>query len=429
MAAEDDFWDYSSELALVRKFAHSRGGSAWAYLGAIMARAVTAIPYNVVMPGSIGGRVSTGLYVALVGDPGQGKGTSTAGSEELMPCDIHVAKLGSGEGIIHQYAWRDKGDDEIQWYKRSILFESSEAETLRALANRKDATLMGEVRSAWMSEAIGFGYSDVRKRLILPKLSYRLSVLATFTPSLGNFLLDGIAEGTPQRFLFLPVNDQNIPDRKDRRDVSDQLSLRTPDVDECDVVDVKVPRWIRDDMIDAHTEKSRRDFGTLSDEEMLETHSNLLRLKVAFALGIILNPHRRDYRVTADDWDLADYVMGKHRETRDKLMTAAEAVAHKRDKKEGRSLGVRYAASDEQRRVGPVADAIVIVLAKEKKTSKNDGWLPGGKLRSRMTPSRRDKEIFDAAIAMLEHSGRVETKPTILSANNRILGLQHRLIR
>ncbi|HWI68638.1 MAG TPA: hypothetical protein VNS88_09685 [Nitrospiraceae bacterium] len=423
MANEDDFWDYSSELALVRKFAHSKGGSPWAYLGAIMARAVTMIPYNVVMPGSIGGRVSTGLYVALVGDPGQGKGTSTSGSEELMPCDIHIAKLGSGEGIIHQYAWRDKGDDEVQWYKRSILFESSEAETMKALANRRDATLMGEVRSAWMSEAIGFGYSDVRKRLILPKLSYRLSVLATFTPSLGSFLLDGIAEGTPQRFLFLPVNDPNIPDRKDRRDVTDQIILRLPSVDENEIVDVKVPKWIRDDMIDAHTDKSRRDFGTMTDEEMLETHSNLLRLKVAFALGIILNSHRRDYRVTADDWDLSDYVMGKHRETRDKLMTAAEAVANKKDKKEGKSLGVRYAASDEIRKVRPVEDRIMEILAKAKR-AKSDGWVTGGKLRAVMSP--RQREVFDGAISALESQGRIESEDTIVTINNHVKGRRHR---
>jgi hypothetical protein len=347
-----------------------------------------------------------------------------------MPCDITTAKLGSGEGITHQFAYREKGEDELQWKQRSILFESSEAETIKALATRNSSTLMGEIRSAWMGEPIGFGYSDARKRLILPRMSYRLSVLASFTPSMGDVLLDGIAEGTPQRFLFLPVHDPHLPDEESvRNPVSKQIKLVLPKVHEDELVTVRVPGWVSRGLRDTHRDKVRREMGSLTDEELLDTHIGLVQLKVAFALGIILNPHRDKYVIASDDWDLAGVVMEKSRETRARLLATAEAARHKKDKREGKSLGVRFAASDEQRKIGPVADAIVVVLSKHKKRNGGDGWLAGGKLRSSMTPSRRDKDLFEAALVMLEDSGRVETKPAIISANQRNLGFKHRLIR
>lgn len=424
MSAEDDFWEYSFELSLIRKIAHWNVGSPWAYLGACMARAATAVPYNVVLPPTIGAEVSTGMYVALVGDPGHGKGSSDSAANRLMPCDIATAKLGSGEGITHQYAYRERGDDELQWRQRSVLFESSEAETMRALSTRTSSTLMGEVRSAWMGEPIGFGYSNVQKRMILPRLSYRLSILASFTPSMGDVLLDGIAEGTPQRFLFLPVHDPNMPDEEDmKRPKDDQIILKLPKVDDDELVEVRVPGWISRKLRDDHRSKVRREIGTMTDEELLDTHINLVQLKVAFAIGIILNAHRDKYVVSSDDWDLAGYVMEKSQETRTKLIAAAEVARHSKDKKEGRSLGVRYAASDEMRKVGPATDRIMAILLKAKK-GKSDGWVGGGKLRSGMNSAQR--EVFDIAIVDLENKGKVESADTIVTINNTVLGRRYR---
>jgi hypothetical protein len=424
MSAYDDFWEYSYELSLIRDFAHSRVGSPWAYLGAIMARAVTAIPYNVVLPASIGRRVSTGLYVALVGDAGQGKGSSDGAAEDLMPFRVHTARLGSGEGIAHQYAYRDK-DRTFHWRDhRSILFESSEAETLKALATRNSSTLWGEVRSAWMGEGIGFGYSDFRKSLPLEALGYRMSILASFTPSMGDVLLDGIAEGTPQRFLFLPVNDPDLPDEDDTEDVREHIDLNVIDVDEGKPISVKVPGFITGTIRDSHREKVRREFGSIDENELLDTHINLVRLKVAFAIGII-HPHRKDYRITRDDWELSGYVMDKSRETRDKLIAAAEAARDVKDKKEGKSLGKRYAASDEVRKIDPVAERIIKILRDAKK-SKHE-WVAGGKLRNAMSPAQRGS--FDEAAALLERTGRIESQPTIITVNNRVLGVRFRLLK
>ncbi len=428
MAAEDDFWEYSEEMSLIRKIAHWNVGSPWAYLGACMARAVTAVPYNVVLPPTIGSEVSTGLYVALVGDPGHGKGSSDSASTRLMPCDIATAKLGSGEGITHQYAYREKGEDELQWKQRSVLFESSEAETLRALASRNSSTLMGEVRSAWMGEPIGFGYSDIRKRMVLPRLSYRLSVLASFTPSMGDVLLDGIAEGTPQRFLFLPVHDPHLPEEDDvRHPVDKQINLVLPTVDEDELVKVSVPGWVSRNLRDTHREKVRRKMGSLTDDELLDTHMGLVRLKVAFALGVILNPHRHKYVIASDDWELAGEVMKKSRETRDDLLTAADDARRKKDKKEGQSLGVRYAASDEVRKLGPVVERIVAILIDGEKKGKKDG-MSGGNIRNVMSPAQR--KLFDEAMEMLISSNRVESHDSIVgytATGKRTLALRFRL--
>jgi len=370
------------------------------------------------------------MYVAMTGDSGQGKNSSSSASRTLMPCDIHVAKLGSGEGIVHQYAWRERGSDELQWYKRSILFESGEAETLQALITRTSSTLAGEIRSAWMGEAIGFGYSDVRKRLVLPERSYRMSLLSYFTPSMGNVLLDGIAEGTPQRFLFLPIEDPDLPDEDDVREPRRQLDINLPSVDEDALIEVKVPGWIRRQIRDDHRVKVRRRAGSLSDAELLDTHFNLVRLKVALALGIMFGSDRQDYRITRDDWDLSGFVMDKHRETREWLVAAAEAEGHKKDRKEGKSLGIRYAASDEVRKLGPVTDRIIAILTVAKKKGKNDGWMSGGNIRNLMSDAQR--KIFDEAMPVLISSGKVESKEEIVAktaSGTRPLTLRFRLVK
>jgi hypothetical protein len=240
---------------------------------------------------------------------------------------------------------------------------------------------------------------------------------------MGNVLLDGIAEGTPQRFLFLPVEDPDLPDEDDVREPRRQLDINLPSVDEDALIEIKVPGWIKRQIRDAHRDKVRRQAGVLSDEELLDTHFNLVRLKTAFALGIILGMPRQDYRITKDDWDLSGYVMDKHRETRDRLVASAEAEGHKKDRKAGKSLGVRYAASDEVRAIGPVENRIMEILMKAKK-SKNKGWITGGRLRAAMSP--RQREVFDTAISTLESQGKVEAEDTIVTINNHVKGRQYR---
>lgn len=411
MADYDDFWEYSEELSLVRKFAYYHIGSPWAYLGSIMARAVASVPYNVVLPAIIGDRVSSGLYVAVVGDPGHGKDSSGVASNRLMPCDAYTARLGSGEGITHQYAYTEKGSSELNWTQRSILFESSEAETLKALKDRNSSTLMGELRSAWMGQAIGFGYSDVRKRLMLPALSYRLSLIASFTPSMGDVILDGISEGTPQRFLFMPTHDAGLPDEDKVKKPRKQLMLNIPPVDENGYTEIAMPGWVGGELRDDQRSKVRREMGDMTDKELLDTHVNLVRLKVAFALGLMLNPHRRHYMISEDDWDLSEFVMDKSRETRDRLIEAAEIARHKKDKKEGKSLGVKFAASDELRKFGPVADRIVDILKVAKKKKKP--WMSGGNIRNLMSPAQR--KLFDEAMQYLVSSGRVQEQEQLVA--------------
>jgi hypothetical protein len=378
-----------------------------------MARAVTAVPYNVVIPDIIGNYVSTGIYIALVGDPGHGKGSSDGAAARLMPCDIYSSKLGSGEGITHQFAYRDKADGELQWRERSILFESSEAETMRALAGRKDTTLMGELRSAWMGESLGFAYSDVRKRLVLPSLSYRLSVLASFTPSVSDVLLDGVYEGTPQRFLYLPVSEPELPDEDAIKRPRTQLHLNVPPVSELDLVQVEVPSWVRYELREDHRAKVRREFGQMSEGELLDTHINLVRLKAAFALGLVTNPHRHDYYISEEDWELSGFVMNKSRETRNRMIEAAESARLSKNKKEGKDLGVRYEAADERRRLGPAMERIEVIL----RAARKDGnpIMSPGHIRQKMSPNQR--KLFDEAVQPLIRDGKVEEVKGVIATS------------
>jgi Bifunctional DNA primase/polymerase, N-terminal len=210
----EDFWTSRELLAHVRAFARARRASPWATLLGVLARVVAATPVNVVLPPLVGGEASLNLFGGLVGGPGSGKDAALAAAADaiVVPAGSFVeATPGSGEGLAHLFMRRVRGGG-VEPLADAVLLTASEVDTLKALADRHGATLLPELRKAWMGQPLGFAYAAAEKRLMLTAHSYRLCLLVGVQPARAAALLDDSDAGTPQRFLWMPATDPGAPD-------------------------------------------------------------------------------------------------------------------------------------------------------------------------------------------------------------------------
>src|SRR5690606_21688180 len=157
---EQEFWQAREHLGIIEAYARARMVAPWAVFGTVLARTIACIRPFWVIPPIVGGHASLNIFVGLVGRSGAGKGAaeSVAGEAVLLPQEVETRSPGSGEGILHAYAKRDK-EGEMEMLNESIMFSLPEIDSLGALGSRQGATLMPLIRSAWSGEQLGFTYA------------------------------------------------------------------------------------------------------------------------------------------------------------------------------------------------------------------------------------------------------------------------------
>lgn len=305
------FWASRPALGHVRDFARARRAGPWSTLGVVLARAVASVEPNVMLPPTVGGTVSLNLFVALVGRSGAGKGASEGAGRDAVRfvdfngCAIPLDELplGSGEGVARTY--RPAGtDDEEPNPRTRALFSVPEVDTLAALGARQGATLLPELRKLYMGEQLGFNNASKATRSVLAAHSYRASMLAGVQPAKAGPLLHDADGGTPQRFVFLRVDDPDAPDVAPA--APEPLVVKLPRFGS-EHVHLEVPEVARVAM-DRHRVATLRG----EDVDPLDGHRMLARLKIAAALMIL------DGRtvVDAEDWMLAGVVARESDRTR-----------------------------------------------------------------------------------------------------------------
>lgn len=214
-----DFWQSRQVLADLYQFAKSRRCGPWAMLGNVMLRAASAIPPDVVLPPVVGGQASLNLYVAFAGNSGDGKGAATVAADDWLNCDTtpYTAEAGSGEGMVKQFAYKQnqRGQPPAQTNMRwSVLFDVREIDTLGAIGGRNSSTMLPILRSAYSGEALGFSYADPTKAIKLCAHRYRFCMGVGVQPKNAGTLLHDSDGGTPQRYVWLPVLDPDMPDER-----------------------------------------------------------------------------------------------------------------------------------------------------------------------------------------------------------------------
>lgn len=305
--AEEYFWTTRPELDHVRTFARARMCSPWAVLGVVLARVITAVPPFVVLPAIVGSEASLNLFVALVGPSGTGKGAGEAAAADAVDVgNIEVAHVGSGEGIAHLYAHREKGS--IVRDRDAVLFGVPEVDSLTALTGRQGATLLPQLRMAWSGERLGFAYVDRSKNLPIERHTYRLALLLGVQPGRAAPLLEDSDGGTPQRFVWLPTTDPDAPAVPPTE--PDPLLWAPPGPpwlsNTRGLSVLGVPDEARRTIVDARLARLR------NEGDALDGHALLARLKLAAALALF--DQRRD--VNDEDWGLSETIMAVSDATR-----------------------------------------------------------------------------------------------------------------
>jgi len=395
-------WGRRTLLTHIETFARARRCSPWAVLGVTLTRLSAAIPPFVVLPPLVGGHLSLNLFLNLVGASGAGKDAAIeAGRQAFDVGAIKAVGLGSGEGILDQYVtWRPpdpKKDDPggIDQHTTAVLFMAPEVESLGALRGRSSATLMPELRKAWMGSALGFAYASRERRLFLDPHTYRLCLIVGVQPDHADILLGEAAGGTPQRFLWMPATDPLAPD------TAPAEPPRLPSW--C------LPKWptaVRGFVTLDVCETARRmvDEARIArlrgEGEALDGHALACRLKVAAILGIA------DGRpeVSEDDWALAGLIQLVSDRTRASAEAAAQDVVRRSNQARGEAraeqqiIVAERLQGHESEVVERVAQLILDKVTNQE-TSRN---------QLRRSIAHRDRNRFDEAIEWLIDGGLIE---------------------
>jgi hypothetical protein len=415
MSDIDSLWSARPVFEHVLTLARSRRVGPWAVLGTAMARAVATIPANVALPGTVGGRMSCNLFVALVGPSGAGKGgadaAGAAGIKFVGP-QVSNVPLGSGEGASRTFrplGTAAEGPNPVT----AAIFTVPEIDTLTALTGRQGSTLSAELRKLYSGEALGFANAGKDSRNVVAAHSYRACVVVGVQPLRSHALLAAADGGLPQRFIWLPTADPDAPDQ------------RPPDPGQWEVA---TSGWHRGNLrhlrrvggeadlavpacavatIDAHRLAVLRGDHRV---DPLDGHALLCRLKVAVAMMAL------DGRTTIDeaDWHLAGQLMDVSAATREQCRRAL--TEHNRTQNTARALAV--AERDEiiaDRKSQRARDAILRKLS-------GDHQLTPGELRRALKVDIRD--YYDAALAELLDTGQIAVSEGI--RGNRKVHVYHR---
>lgn len=396
---EETFWRSREVLEHIRTFARARRASPWAVLGVALVRVTTAMPPHYVLPPAIGSHASINLFVGIVAPSGGGKGAAEAAAGDAVDVGkLHTSGVGSGEGILHQYVTRKRGKGGLpgglEQHNDKVLFTAAEVDTLGALHARQASTLLSELRKVWVGEELSFAYVDPTKRLKVERHRYRAGLVVGIQPARAGVLLDDTDGGTPQRFLWMPGNDPQMPDVAPseppvwRWEMPTGTSMRIDGLVELDVC--QEARTFID------TEHVRRNRG---EGETLDAHTSLCRLKVAAGLGIL------DGRlgVTEADWVLSGVVMEMSRHTRDAVLTGIRAKVKASNTARALADAEREVVRDEA-----VTEAVIQRVCRTVMRLVDGLEVPRKHLTQSITSS--DRGFLDAAISRLVGAGQLEVR-------------------
>lgn len=332
---EDNFWDSRETLNLIYTAALAQMTSPWAVLACCTARLLALVPPTVRLPAIIGGEGSLNWFGAIVAKSGGGKGAAMAVAENLVVSDqVYTRGAGSGEGMIEAYRRATEGS-EVQ----SILFSIDEVDSLASLKDRSGQTTMSVIRSGFSGETLGYTYRG-RAKEVVPKHTYRMTMLVSVQPDRAAALFDDAGGGTPQRFQWFIGRDRRItadpPTWPTLGGTPRRIALLSATEMGKAAGIISVPDEVRD------TLRQARAASMSGDDFALDGHALYCREKFAFALALM------DGRtaISDDDWKLsgiaAEVSDWTRKHTQRKLVAAQDESARER----GRLMGISRTASD-----------------------------------------------------------------------------------
>ncbi|MHC3391324.1 hypothetical protein ACLQ2E_17990 [Streptomyces lavendulocolor] len=355
----DEFYAARPELAHIRQAGHSRNRSGDVALLSVLTRLSGIVSHRIRADTGVAGYASLNLFGGIIGPSGIGKSTGVEVADRLMPAPTHLdfrdgLPLGSGEGLAEIFmdtveeetgeVKRGRGGTETPVTQRvrkqvrhNAFFYVDEGATITRLMKERSGSTLGEtLRSAAVGQTLGQTNASKDTSRYIPSGSYSLGLLVGFQPETVAPLFEEVAEGTPQRFLWVQVVDPSIPDQQPPwpGELVDWRSAATvASGDEASgFVLVTFDEAIKAELRAADLAKVRGQTPA-ADLNPLDSHAPLMRVKIASLLAILAG--RRN--VNAEDWRLAAILWDASCATRDSVLKYAEGLRRLEQEKRTRA--------------------------------------------------------------------------------------------
>jgi hypothetical protein len=336
----DEFWDARPELRHIRQAARSKIIPPDAVLQGVLVRLAAMVPGTLKVDTEILKPVSLNYFAALVAPSGVGKSSSVHLASEILQLvpgldGLFARPIGSGEGLAESYMGnREEGTGEFYasgprqgeektrvvraQTSHNSLFYLDEGETLaKLMAERSGATLGQQLRTAWGGDTLGQANGTAERTRIVN--DYAMGLLIGYQPETAYSLLDGVIQGTPQRFIWSRVTDPTLPDHlpdwPGPLDLDLGVLLADPAVDE-PARKIQVCHEIKHGLVQIQMDRAR---GKLTeDEQSFNSQRQASLIKISGLLAVLAGRGA----VTTEDWELAKIVWKVSARIRDLLLEA-----------------------------------------------------------------------------------------------------------
>ncbi len=416
----DDVWGVQTagplgdRLRTIKRAARSRQRSATAVGGVVLARVAAAIPHTIRLDNIVGSDQPLCTFGFVVGGPGTGKGDAAAiGSELLRPgstpllvdgINDHLPP-GSGQGLIDvMFDMVDETNAAGKTVKvkrqvrNNAFFQLDEGEAMTSLAGQSSSIVLETIRTIWSGHTVGQYNVEIERRRVLPGGTYTYGIIGGIQPTKAGVILDDDEGGTPQRFLWFPSVDPELPD--DDEAWPGTLDWDTPSPSTLDKIGVvgpggyvchyltQAPEIAAE--IKAHDRAVQRGTKALG---LLDAHAMNMRRRIAGLLTIL------DDRTHTEQlhWELANIILDCSNAARDVVIEAnMDAKAY----------------TAKLKRAAKVADAEAIGTAEERRLVVDGARFIAGKVHAEperwtVADMRRNgisKWIRDRYTACLDHA-------------------------
>lgn len=384
----DEFWDARPELAHIRQAARSKIIPPDAVLQGVLVRLAAMVPGTLKVDTEILKPVSLNYFAALVAPSGVGKSSSVHLASEILQLvpgldGLFARPIGSGEGLAESYMGNREegtgefystgprqGEEKTRVVRAQIssnsLFYLDEGETLaKLMAERSGATLGQQLRTAWGGDTLGQANGTAERTRIVN--DYAMGLLIGYQPETSYSLLDGVVQGTPQRFVWSRVTDpalpDDLPDWPGPLDLDLGVLLSDPAVDEPDRK-LTVCHSIKHGLVMIQKDRAR---GKLTeDEQSYNSQRQATLIKIAGLLAVLAGRGV----VTEEDWELAKVIWKVSAKIRDALLAqrARDEAKKQEDRTERdvqRAVAVAKSVGQLDAVIEKVAHRIVEVVSDE----------------------------------------------------------------
>jgi hypothetical protein len=351
-----EVYEARAELRHIRQAGHSRSRSGDVALLATMVRLSSLVSHRIRADTGIAGYASLNLFGGVVGPSGIGKSTGVEVADRLLPAPPELdfrdgLPIGSGEGLAEVFMGvveeetgevKKKGGTETpvtvtvrRQVRHNAFFYVDEGATITRLMKERSGSTLGEtLRSAAVGQTLGQTNASKDTSRYIPSGSYSMGLLVGFQPETAAPLFEEVAEGTPQRFVWVQVIDPSIPDRQPpwpgELHAWKDAATAPPGTEADRYVLVSFDESIKTELRTADLAKVRGEVD-VSDQNQLDSQAPVMRVKLASLLAILAG--RR--HVNPEDWGLALLLWGASCAARDAVL--AHGAAQRRAEQEKRT--------------------------------------------------------------------------------------------